>query len=147
MTAETTATPKSPANTVVAAVIVRDSRLLICQRSRKGSFPLKWEFPGGKVEPGEDLHAALIRELYEELGIRATIGRELWRTIYQYPGFAEPLIVIFYLADAGAEALKMDPESFEQIAWVTPAGLGTYDLLPANAEINVLLISGEIGIA
>jgi 8-oxo-dGTP diphosphatase len=132
--------------TVVAAVIVRDSRILICQRSRKGSFPLKWEFPGGKVEPGEDLHAALARELHEELGIRAAIGRELWRTNYQYPGFPDPLIVIFHLADAGDQILKMDPESFEQIAWVTPAELGGFDLLPANAEVILLLISGEIGI-
>ncbi len=54
--------------TVVAALILRDSRLLICQRKRGGTFPLKWEFPGGKVEPGEDLERALIRELAEELG-------------------------------------------------------------------------------
>ncbi|HEV3218867.1 MAG TPA: (deoxy)nucleoside triphosphate pyrophosphohydrolase [Candidatus Acidoferrales bacterium] len=132
--------------TVVAAIIVRDSRILICQRSRKGSFPLKWEFPGGKVEPGEDLQSALVRELYEELGIRATIGRELWRTIYQYPGLPEPYPVIFNQADAGAQVPKMDPESFEQIAWVAPAELGDLDLLPANAEVIVLLISGELGI-
>jgi 8-oxo-dGTP diphosphatase len=146
VTSETKTIAKTSPKTVVAAVIVRDSRLLICQRSRKGSFPMKWEFPGGKVEPGESLQAALVRELYEELGIRATIGRELWRTNYQYPGFPEPLIVIFHLADAGAQIPKMDPESFEQITWVTPAELGGFDLLPANAEVILLLISGELGI-
>ncbi len=135
------------AKTVVAALIVRDSRLLICQRSRKGSFPLKWEFPGGKVEPGEDLHTALVRELHEELAIRATIGREIWRATYQYPGFAEPLLVVFHLADAGAQIPKMDPESFEQIAWAAPAELAAYDFLPANAELIAKIVSGECLVA
>jgi 8-oxo-dGTP diphosphatase len=132
--------------TVVAGIIVRDSQVLICQRKRGGSFPLKWEFPGGKVEPGEELHAALIRELAEELGIRATIGREIWRTAYQYPGKPEPLLVVFNLADAGAQVPKMDPDSFEQIAWVAPAELGAFDFLPANDELIAKLVSGVLAI-
>ncbi|MFZ0819959.1 MAG: (deoxy)nucleoside triphosphate pyrophosphohydrolase [Candidatus Acidiferrales bacterium] len=132
--------------TVVAGIIVRDSRVLICQRKRGGSFPLKWEFPGGKVEPGEDLRAALVRELAEELGIRAVIGREIWRTTYHYPGKPEPLLVVFNLADAGAQMPKMDPQSFEQIAWVAPAELATYDFLPANAELIAKLVSRALSI-
>jgi 8-oxo-dGTP diphosphatase len=132
--------------TVVAGIIVRDTRVLICQRKRDGAFPLKWEFPGGKVEPGEDLHAALVRELHEELAIRAVIGREIWRTTYQYPGKREPLLVVFNLADARAQTPKMDPHSFEQIAWVTPADLASYDFLPANAELIAKLVSGALPI-
>jgi 8-oxo-dGTP diphosphatase len=132
--------------TVVAGIIMRDSRILICQRKRGGSFPLKWEFPGGKVEPGEDLRAALVRELAEELGIRATIGREIWRTTYQYPGKPEPILVVFNLADAGTQIPKMDPESFEQIAWVAPSELNAYDFLPANAELIAKLVSGALPI-
>lgn len=132
--------------TVVAGIIVRDSRLLICQRHRSGSSPLKWEFPGGKVEPGEDFNAALARELSEELGIRAVIGREIWRTTYCYPGQREPLLVVFHLADAGSQSPQMDPASFEQIAWVLPAELGAFDFLPANAELIAKLVSGALPI-
>ena len=62
---------------VVAAVIERDGRILIGQRKSTDPHPLKWEFPGGKVEPQETPEHALIRELAEELGIQATIGAEL----------------------------------------------------------------------
>jgi 8-oxo-dGTP diphosphatase len=132
--------------TVVAAVIVRDSHVLVCQRKRGGAFPLMWEFPGGKVEPGEDLQTALVRELAEELGISAAIGREVWRTTYQYPGKPEPLLVVFNLADAGAQIPKMDPESFEQITWVSPQELAGFDFLPANDELIAKLVSGALTI-
>ena len=62
---------------VVAAIIVRDSKILICQRTEDQAMPLKWEFPGGKVERDEDLKDALHRELDEELGIDAVIGRKV----------------------------------------------------------------------
>ena len=132
--------------TVVAALIVRNSRVLICQRKRDAEFTLKWEFPGGKVEPGEDLESALLRELAEELGIRAIIGREIWRMTYQYPGKPEPFLIVFNLADAGAQIPIMDPDSFEQIAWVAPAKLADFDFLPANAELIAKLVSGALPI-
>ena len=69
---------------VVAAVIERNQKILIGQRRRNGNHPLKWEFPGGKVEPGEDPKDALERELKEELAIEATIGEELDRYDVQY---------------------------------------------------------------
>ena len=69
--------------TVVAAVIERDGRILIAQRKRTGEHPLKWEFPGGKVEPDETPEAAVVRELEEELAIRRAGGRRDWR--YEYP--------------------------------------------------------------
>ena len=62
---------------VVAAVMMRDGKILIGQRKRGGRHPLKWEFPGGKVEPGEDPRAALARELREELDVEAVIGEEM----------------------------------------------------------------------
>ncbi|MGH9783493.1 MAG: NUDIX domain-containing protein, partial [Terriglobia bacterium] len=71
---------------VVAALLFDKGRVLICQRSPDGQFPSKWEFPGGKIEPGEDPKEALRRELFEELGIRAEIGAEVWRTEHQYAG-------------------------------------------------------------
>src|SRR5919197_4408282 len=78
----------SPASTimVVAGLIQQGGKLLICQRRRDGAFALKWEFPGGKVEPGETYEHGLHRELREELGIEAHIGPEAYRTRHDYPG-------------------------------------------------------------
>src|SRR5437588_12414150 len=70
---------------VVAALIMRDGKLLVCQRTRHQTMPLKWEFPGGKIEEGEQPRDALRRELEEELGITATIGDELARIQHEYP--------------------------------------------------------------
>jgi 8-oxo-dGTP diphosphatase len=62
---------------VVAAVIEKDGKLLVCQRTRHQTMPLKWEFPGGKIEEGEQPRDALRRELEEELGIHAQVGEEI----------------------------------------------------------------------
>src|SRR5713226_9474635 len=71
---------------VVAAVIEKNGKLLVCQRTRHQTMPLKWEFPGGKIEEGEQPRDALRRELEEELGIEATIGDEVARIQHEYPG-------------------------------------------------------------
>src|ERR1700687_4042411 len=84
---------------VVAALILRDSNVLVCQRRRDDSHGLQWAFPGGKVEPGEIPQEALARELREELGIEATIGRELFRTRHRYREFQPELEVIFFQAN------------------------------------------------
>ena len=69
---------------VVAALIFKDERILVCQRTRHQTMPLKWEFPGGKIEAGEQPRDALRRELNEELGIDATIGDEVARIRHEY---------------------------------------------------------------
>ena len=67
--------PPSPSvKQVVAALIFKHDQILVCQRTRHQTMPLKWEFPGGKIEEGEQPRDALRRELNEELGIDATIG-------------------------------------------------------------------------
>ena len=71
---------------VVAALIVKDDLILACQRTRHQPMPLKWEFPGGKMEDGEQPRDAMRRELEEELGIVADVGVEVARIVHEYPG-------------------------------------------------------------
>ena len=117
--------------TVVAAVIERGGRILIGQRKNIGHHPLKWEFPGGKVEPGETPEAAIIRELEEELAIRARVEGEIMRYQYQYPG-RTPILLIFYrILDFEGEPENRD---FAQIRWEVPERLGDYDFLEGDAQ-------------
>jgi 8-oxo-dGTP diphosphatase len=71
---------------VVAALIWKNGKILICQRTRHQPMPLKWEFPGGKIEEGEQPRDALRRELHEELGIVAVVRDEVVRIQHKYPG-------------------------------------------------------------
>jgi len=117
---------------VVAGLLFRKDKLLICQRSAQGRFPNQWEFPGGKVEPGEHPSDALRRELTEELGIDAEIGEEVWRTEHQYPGFP-PLLLLFY----AVQGYSPEPENrvFQRIVWARLSDLGSYDFLEADRPL------------
>jgi 8-oxo-dGTP diphosphatase len=129
--------------TVVAAVIERDDRrLLIGQRRRNDTSPLKWEFPGGKVRDGESPEAALARELQEELGVTLVKSVELGRVRHQYAGTTDELEIRFFAA-AIAES-ELVPRTFEQIAWALPKELGNYDFLAANRELIAQLATGRI---
>jgi mutator protein MutT len=145
--------------TVVAAIIVRDSRLLICQRRPDKSFPLKWEFPGGKVEEGESLTDALVREILEELGVRIEVGREVYRTQYRYAELSAPIELVFYSAritdekigqrisdqDIATELAAFSAGGvFEKVVWAAPADLSEYEFLAANAELIARIASGSL---
>ena len=116
---------------VVAAVIEREGQILIGQRKREDRHPLKWEFPGGKVEPGESPREALARELQEELGIRATIGEEIKRYAYRYPN-RQKFELIFYRV----QSFEGEPRNviFERIEWASRGGLPSYDFLDGDVE-------------
>jgi 8-oxo-dGTP diphosphatase len=129
--------------TVVAAIIQRDDRkLLIGQRRREDSSPLKWEFPGGKVRDGEAAQEALARELHEELGVTLTRSVEIARVRHQYAGSLDELEIRFFAAEMAAGEAK--PLCFEQIAWIFPKELGDYDFLAANRELIANLATGRI---
>jgi len=134
MTPETTVT-------VAAALLFDRGRLLICQRSPRGPFPNQWEFPGGKVEPGEAPRDALARELAEELGITAEIGSEVWRTDHQYPGHP-PVRLHFF----SVRRYSGVPENrvFQEILWVSVQDLTQYDFLEANRPLVERLQSGAL---
>ncbi len=128
---------------VVAAVIERsDRRLLIGQRRKNDTSPLKWEFPGGKVRGAETPEVALARELQEELAATVVKCVELGRVRHQYAGTPEELEIRFFAAEVAESELK--PRTFEQIAWVLPKELGTYDFLAANRELIAQLATGRI---
>lgn len=128
--------------TVAAAVIERDGRLLICQRRKEDTLPLKWEFPGGKVEPGELPKAALKREVWEELGVVLKKGCEIARIQHHYPDLLEPREILFFAADISDD--EVIPTVYEQVKWVLPKELGEYDFLAANAALIAHLATGKI---
>lgn len=114
---------------VVAAVIERNGKILIGQRKRSGKHPLKWEFPGGKVEPGEDPQEALQRELREELAIQAEIGEEMDRYQVRYGGGPQIDLIFYRVALFSGDPQNLD---FERIAWESSARLPDYDFLEGD---------------
>jgi 8-oxo-dGTP diphosphatase len=129
--------------TVVAAVIERsDRRILIGQRRKLDSSPLKWEFPGGKMEEGETAEAALARELHEELRATLTKSVELGLVQHKYADRDEPLEIRFFAAAIANDAVE--PITFEQVAWVLPRELGQYDFLAANRQLIAQLATGRL---
>ncbi len=128
--------------TVVAAVIERsDRRLLIGQRRRSDTSPLKWEFPGGKVRDAESPEVALARELQEELGVTLVKSVEIGRVRHRYADTPDELEIRFFAAQIAEDLV---PRTFEKIAWVLPKELGDYDFLAANRELIAQLATGRI---
>jgi 8-oxo-dGTP diphosphatase len=128
---------------IVAAVIERsDRRILIGQRRRTDTSPLKWEFPGGKVESGETPEAALARELKEELSATLEKCVELGRVRHKYAAMSEELEIRFYAASIKEGMIT--PNEFEQIVWALPKELGNYDFLAANSQLIAQLATGRV---
>jgi 8-oxo-dGTP diphosphatase len=128
---------------VVAAVIERgDRRLLIGQRRRSDTSPLKWEFAGGKVRTGETFEQALTRELREELGVTLIKSVEIASVRHHYAATPEELEIHFFAAQFAEPGVS--PRTFEQIAWVLPRELSSFDFLPANRELIANLATGRI---
>jgi len=129
---------------VVAALIESDGRVLVCQRRRGDRFALLWEFPGGKVEPGEELSQALARELSEELGVEAPVGPEVYRTMFHYREMQNTTEIVFFAASARPE--QVQNLAFERIEWRAPHSLGELDFLPADRDLVGQLASGSLRI-
>ena len=116
---------------VVAAVIKRDGLILIGQRKARGRHALKWEFPGGKVEPGEKLRDALARELREELGIEARIGDEIERYDFLYAPERITRLIFFHVTEFSGDVRNLE---FADLAWALPGRLPDYDFLEGDVE-------------
>jgi len=117
--------------TVVAGLIERDGRVLVCRRRADQKHPLKWEFPGGKAEAGEDPPAALERELEEELGIRIDEASEITRFEHRY-GDSPPILLIFY--HVGRFRGRLENRIFAEMEWVERKRLGELDFLEGDVD-------------
>jgi 8-oxo-dGTP diphosphatase len=127
--------------TVAAGILKQNGRILICQRKHTGAFPLQWEFPGGKVEAGEDAQACLKRELREELAIEADIGQEVSAFQYTYPNGFQVNLVFFRVDGYVGE---MANQAFKQILWVEPRELLNYDFLEADRDLVARIARGDL---
>jgi 8-oxo-dGTP diphosphatase len=126
---------------VTAGVLMRGDTVLVCQRRPGGHHPRKWEFPGGKVEAGEGLEEALRRELQEELGIDAQVGRLLWRTRHHYRGRA-PMALTFFAISQYTGVLAN--RCFAAIRWAPVRALHQIDFLAADREFVAQLARGKV---
>jgi 8-oxo-dGTP diphosphatase len=126
---------------VVAALILDRDRILACQRTRHQVMPLKWEFPGGKIEEGEQPRDALHRELEEELGIEATIGNEVARIHHEYPS-GGAVELRFY--EVHSYLGEIENRIFREIRWVERSKLPELDFLEADLTLVQDLAAGKI---
>jgi len=119
---------------VTCAIIERDGLVLTAQRSSAMSLPLKWEFPGGKIDPGESPEACLRREILEELGIHVTIGQGLPTSTHHYPKLSITLYPFVCTINSGDIVLY----EHAAIDWLPPDLLHTLDW--AEADLPVLKV-------
>ena len=126
---------------VVAALIVQENKILICQRTRHQTMPLKWEFPGGKIEPGERPDQALRRELEEELGIRATIGRKVATIRHDYNSGSSVDLHFFLVEEFAGE---IQNRIFHDVRWTGKREIPDYDFLEADVTLVRDIATGKL---
>lgn len=115
---------------VVAAVICKGNKIFATQRGY-GEFKDGWEFPGGKIEPGETPQQALVREIREELDTEITVGEKLGTVEYDYPDFHLSMDVFFATVKSG----KLSLLEHEDARWLTGETLESVNWLPADQQI------------
>ena len=116
---------------VVAALIWKGDKFMICQRPANKARALLWEFVGGKVEPGETKEQALIRECREELAVTLSVGDVFMDVIHEYPD------ITVHLTLFNATIAKGEPQKLEHndIKWITTSEISNYEFCPADKEI------------
>ena len=114
---------------VVAAAIERDERYLVARRTRPAEVAGRWEFPGGKVEPGETEQQALVREIREELGVEIATDE---RVPGEWPLHGDLVLHLYRATLAGGEPMPL--EQHDEIRWVTIAEFDSVDWLPSDID-------------
>jgi 8-oxo-dGTP diphosphatase len=131
---------------VVAALIGREGEVLVQKRPATKTRAALWEFPGGKLEPGEDAPAALVRECREELGVEVEVGPEVWSTSHRYedaPRATEVQLRLFRCQLVGGTPAPLERQ---ELRWVEPRRLSDLPFVAADIPVLELLASGEIPI-
>jgi 8-oxo-dGTP diphosphatase len=116
---------------VVAGIIEREGRILICRRRADQMHPLQWEFPGGKVEDGEGPAEALARELQEELQISGVKSEEIRRYEFRYPGRDSIELIFLRVTESGGEPRNL---IFHEMRWERPERLAEFDFVEGDRE-------------
>lgn len=120
---------------VCCAVVIENGLVLIARRSGKMSMPDKWEFPGGKIEDGEDPKNCLRREIEEELGVKIFIGDLLGTFMHDYPGFS----IILHAFSVKIQSGNLFCQEHSELKWVNPSELRNFDFTEADLPIVKLL--------
>src|SRR5690606_19671998 len=125
---------------VTCAIIEDNHKILICQRSERMKLPLKWEFPGGKIENGESKEDCLRREIREELGLAIEVGTALTPMEHHYPEFSLYLYPFLCKWTCGSLAIA----EHAQVIWVDKSELQNYDWAEADVPIvnEIMQLSG-----
>jgi mutator protein MutT len=124
---------------IAAAIIEKDGKVLIAQRSKNDGLQGKWEFPGGKVEEGETLHECLKRELFEELSIRAEVGEHVCTSTFLHKDTIFDMYVFKVPFFTGTLTLN----EHMAVHWVTPQELSNYEFPDPDLPIVNLLKKEE----
>ena len=124
---------------VTAGVVIRDGRVLVARRKTGSHLAGLWEFPGGKLEPGESPEECLARELREELGVSVRVGRVLETIYHRYP--QKNVLLLFYACELGGG----EPQALDvaEVAWVRREELSNLDWVPADVAFVKRLKSKE----
>ena len=125
---------------VVAAVLERNGKILVCRRRNQDGSPGKWEFPGGKQEPGETEEECLVRELREELCLAVRPGEEIGRVRHDYKEFSVEVVFRHAEVENGNMKLMVHAEA----AWAERKNLPDYDFLEADIEFVKRLAEGAL---
>lgn len=127
---------------VVAGLIVREGRVLVCQRTATSKFPLKWEFPGGKIEAGESPTEALERELREELAIEVLESKEFTRHVHHYKDMPAVSLRFYQVLRYQGQVKNL---IFERIVWARMQDLAKFDFLEGDLPLIKILSSPNAG--
>ncbi len=127
--------PSTPTVLVSAAVLIEDGKVLLSQRKKGVHLEDLWEFPGGKLEPGEDPRAALARELAEELGLAVEVGDIVEVTFHRYEEAQKSVLLMFFEATRRPGSPAPSAVDVADFAWAGPERLDTLRFPPADGPV------------